>query len=52
MPKARSFSLAAGVIQSVLQAGDSRVTTRAGRSWAASAALTSSSIWSMAGQPL
>ncbi len=52
MPKRRSFSRAASVIQSVLQAGDSRVITWARRPWAASAARTSSSICAMAGQPL
>ncbi len=52
MPKARSFSFASPVIQSVVHAGASRVTMRACISLAASAARTSSSICPIAGQPL
>ena len=52
MPQARSFSRAAGLIQSVLQAGASCVTMRACRPAAVSAARRSDSICSMAGQPL
>src|SRR5574343_143867 len=52
MPYARSFSRAASVLQSVVQAGASCVTTRACRPALAKVAFTSSSIWPIAGQPL